>query len=92
MSDIVPPVENHDLTVTVDGNIILPKDILQHLGAQAGSKLVLRKLPNGRVEIQLARPKSSIADAFGILKREGQRSISIDEMKEIIERGWAGKL
>ncbi len=92
MSDIMSTVENHVLTVTADDNIILPNDILQHLGAQAGSRLVLRKLPSGRVEIRLARPKGRIEDAFGMLKREGQRPIPIDEMNEIIERGWAGEL
>jgi hypothetical protein len=88
----VPSVENHVLTVTANGNITLLEDILQHLGAQAGSKLVLRKLPNGRVEVQLARRMGSIAAVFGMLKREGQRPISIEEMNETIERGWAGEL
>ncbi|WP_019832393.1 hypothetical protein [Sphingomonas sp. PR090111-T3T-6A] len=84
--------EETTLTVGLQGQIALPNDVLQYLGAQAGSKLVGRKLPNGRVEIQLARPEGRIADAFGMLKREGQRPISIDEMNEIIERGWAGEL
>ncbi len=92
MEDVAPSVENHVLTVAADGNITLPENILQHLGAQAGSEMVLRKLPNGRVEIQRARRKGRIAAVFGMLKREAQRPISIEEMNETIEQGWAGEL
>ncbi|WP_213980793.1 AbrB/MazE/SpoVT family DNA-binding domain-containing protein [Sphingomonas sp. dw_22] len=91
IDDVVPSAENYVLTVMADGNVTLPEDILQHLGAQAGSEIVLHKLPSGSVEIQLARRKGSIAAVFGMLKREGQRPISIEEMNEIVERGRAGE-
>lgn len=79
------------LTVTAKGQITLRKDLLQHLGVQAGSKITVHKLPNGRIEVGAARPKGKISDVFGILKREGQRPVSIEEMNEAIAAGWAGE-
>jgi len=41
------------------------------------------------------QPEATKADTtkfFGILKREGQRTLSIEEMNEIIRKGWAGEL
>lgn len=35
--------------------------------------------------------QGEISDVFGLLKREGQPSLSIDEMNRIIEEGWAGE-
>jgi bifunctional DNA-binding transcriptional regulator/antitoxin component of YhaV-PrlF toxin-antitoxin module len=79
------------LTVTAKGQITLRKDLLQHIGAQPGSRLTVQALPNGRIEISAARPSGKISEAFGLLKREGQRAISIEEMNEVIARGWAGE-
>lgn len=39
----------------------------------------------------MAARKGKISDAFGVLKRKGGISLSIDEMNEIIAQGWAGK-
>ena len=80
------------LTVTAKGQITLRRDLLQHLGAHPGSKITVQKLPNGRIEVSADRPKGKISDAFGLLKREGQRVISIEEMNEVIAKGWAGEL
>lgn len=80
------------LTVTAKGQIALRKDLLRHLGAQLGSKVEVHKLPGGRLEIKAAPPTGKISDAFGLLKREGQKTISIKEMNETIAKGWAGEL
>ncbi|MFZ3484826.1 AbrB/MazE/SpoVT family DNA-binding domain-containing protein [Sphingomonas sp. 3-13AW] len=79
------------LTVTSKGQITLRRDLLQHLGAQPGSKIAVRKLPNGRIEVEAAPPESKIAEVFGMLNRAGQRTVSIEEMGEIIADGWAGR-
>lgn len=80
------------LTVTAKGQITLRKDLLRHLGASPGSKLDVQQLPGGRLEIQAAPAAGKISDVFGLLKREGQRAISIEEMNETIAKGWAGEL
>ncbi len=78
------------LTVTTKGQVTFRKDLLEHLGISPGDQLSVDKLPNGRLEVRAA-PTGKISDAFGYLKRPGQRRISIAEMNKIIADGWAGK-
>jgi AbrB family looped-hinge helix DNA binding protein len=79
------------LTISANGQITLPADVLGHLGLQSGEKVAVRKLPNGRVEIRAAHRMGAIGDIFGILKRHGRRSFSIERIDKIAARGWAGK-
>lgn len=79
------------LTVTAKGQVTLRKDILKHLGVHPGEKIVVDKLPGGRVEVKAARPTGKISDVFDFLKREGGPSLSIEEMNTVAARGWAGK-
>ena len=80
------------LTVTAKGQVTLRKDLLEHLGVHPGDKITLDKLPDGRIEVKAARPTGKISDVFGCLKakRKG-RPLSIEDMNDIIARGWAGK-
>lgn len=80
------------LTVTSRGQVTLKKDILKHLGIHPGERLSVEKLPDGRIEVRAERRKGKISDAFGMLKRKGQRPVSIEEMNEAIRKGWAGQL
>ena len=79
------------LTVTAKGQVTLRKDILKHLGVHPGEKIIVDKLPDGRVEVKAARPSGKISDVFDFLKREGGPSLSIEEMNAVAARGWAGK-
>ena len=79
------------LTVTAKGQVTLRRDVLEHLGVHPGEKITVNKLPDGRIEVKAARPTGKIADVFGILKRDGHRSLSIEEMGKIAARGWTGK-
>jgi len=79
------------LTVTAKGQVTLRKDVLEHLGVHPGEKITVNKLPDGRIEVKAARPTGKISDVFGLLKRKGSPSLTIDEMNEIAARGWAGK-
>jgi AbrB family looped-hinge helix DNA binding protein len=80
------------LTVTAKGQVTLRKDLLKHLGVHPGEKITVDKLPDGRIEVKAARPTGKISDAFGFLKakRKG-RSLSVEDMNEIVARAWAGK-
>jgi AbrB family looped-hinge helix DNA binding protein len=79
------------LTVTAKGQVTLRKDILKHLGVQPGEKLVVDKLPDGRVEVKAAHPTGKISDVFGLLKRKNGPRLSVDEINEVAARGWSGK-
>ena len=57
------------LTVTAKGQVTLRKDLLQHLGVRPGEKIVVTKLPDGRIEVKAARPTGKISDVFDFLKR-----------------------
>ena len=80
------------LTVTAKGQITLRKELLRHLGVRAGSTVTVHALPDGKIEIEAERPRGKISDVFGMLKREGQRPVSIEEMNEAIAAGRAGRL
>jgi AbrB family looped-hinge helix DNA binding protein len=79
------------LTITAKGQVIFPKDLLQHLGVQPGDKIVVEKLPDGRIQVKAADPSGRISDVFGTLKRNGAPSLSIEEINRITGEGWAGR-
>jgi AbrB family looped-hinge helix DNA binding protein len=78
------------LTVGAKGQLTLHKDVLEHLGVHPGEKIIVSKLPNGRIEIAAARARR-ISNVFGLLKGKGEPSLSIEEMNEVAARGWAGE-
>jgi antitoxin PrlF len=80
------------LTVTAKGQVTLRKDILKHLGIEPGSKIEVDLLPNGRAELRAAKKTGSIEDFFGSLYKPGTKALTLDEIKEAIEKGWAGEL
>jgi AbrB family looped-hinge helix DNA binding protein len=79
------------LTVTTKGQVTLRKDLLKHLGVQPGEKIIVDKLPDGRIEIKASRPTGKISDVFDFFKRENGPSLSIEEINEVARRGWAGR-
>lgn len=79
------------LTVTAKGQVTLRKDLLRHLGVRPGEKIVVDKLPDGRIEAKAAQPTGRISDVFDSLKRENDRALSVEEMNEIAAKGWAGR-
>ena len=78
------------LTVTAKGQITLRKELLEHLRVGPGDNIDVEMLPTGRIEVSARRKTGKISDFSGRLKRPGQRTLSIDEMNEIIADGWAG--
>ena len=79
------------LTITAKGQVTLRKDVLRHLGIQPGDTITVEKLPNGRIAVQASRPQEPISAVFDMLKLDGGRSLSIEEMGAIAAEGWAGK-
>ncbi len=58
------------LAVTAKGQVTLRKDLLTHLGVQPGEKIVVDKLPPGRIEVRAAWPMGEISDGFNFLKKK----------------------
>jgi antitoxin PrlF len=78
-------------TVTTKGQITLRKELLQHLGVRAQEKISIDKLPGGEIRIRASRATGMISELFGMLKRDRDRAVSIDDMNDAIARGWAGQ-
>jgi AbrB family looped-hinge helix DNA binding protein len=79
-----------ELTVTAKGQVTLRQAVLDHLGVKPGEKVGVSLLPDGRVELTPAATRHDISSARGMLRRRGQRSISLKEMQDAIERGRRG--
>ena len=79
------------LTVTRKGQVTLRKDLLKHLGIQAGERVALDMLPDGRIEMRALRPTGNISEVFDLLKRDGAPALSIEQINKIASEGWAGE-
>lgn len=76
--------------MTAKGQVRLRRDLLQHLGVKPGDKITVDQRPDGRIDVSAQRGSGKISDVFGILKRPGQRVVTIEEMNEVIADSWAG--
>lgn len=79
-----------DLTVTSKGQVTLRREVLEHLGIRPGDRITIELLPAGGVQVR-AKPRQPVSTIFGRLKREGERPLTIEEIREITEAGWAGE-
>jgi bifunctional DNA-binding transcriptional regulator/antitoxin component of YhaV-PrlF toxin-antitoxin module len=77
------------LSITSKGQITLKKELLRQMGVHPGDKVEAQVLPNGKLEISPAQPKRHISELFGMLKRPGQRPMSLEEIEEGIGQGAA---
>lgn len=81
------------LTVTAKGQVTLKKELLQHLGVKPGQKIEVDMLPDGRLAIEAAREKTgSWEDLLGLLAGKTDKVATIEEMNDVIRKGWAGLL
>jgi bifunctional DNA-binding transcriptional regulator/antitoxin component of YhaV-PrlF toxin-antitoxin module len=76
-----------ELTVTAKGQVTLRRAVLEHLGVKPGDKVQAALLPDGRVELVAAAACGDIGRLRGMLRRSGQRPISLEEMQDAIEAG-----
>ena len=72
---------------TSKGQTTLPKNIREALQLQPGDKLRYL-LANGEVRLLRARPAKELA---GMLKRPGQKPVSLEDMDDAIAKGAAGQ-
>lgn len=80
------------LTVTARGQVTLRKDLLAHLGIGPGDRIAVEKLPDGRIEVRAAPPSGEISAVFGLLKKTGAPTLSIDEIDALARDGGAARL
>jgi len=80
-----------ELSVTAKGQVTLKRAVLDHLGVRPGQKVSVTLLPNGRVELRPTQAVRDISSVYGILKREGQPTLTLEEMQDAIEAGACGE-
>ena len=76
-----------ELTITAKGQVTLKQAVLDHLKVGPGQKVSVSFLPNGRVELNPAEAQPGIRRLRGILRRQGQKPVSLEEMQDAIEVG-----
>jgi AbrB family looped-hinge helix DNA binding protein len=75
------------LTVTAKGQVTLRQAVLDHLGIKPGDKVGVSLLPGGRVELAPASAGHDLQSVRGMLRRRGQRPVTLQEMQNAIEAG-----
>jgi AbrB family looped-hinge helix DNA binding protein len=80
------------LKVTAKRQITLKKDVLDRLGIKPGDHLDVSQRADGTLELRPVKKKAGrIEDFFGSLKNEHNIHLTLDEIKEEIEKAWAGE-
>ena len=80
-----------ELTVTSKGQITIRKALLDGLGVRPGEKLHVDVRPDGGLVIPpMKRRRKTWGELAGSLKRPGQPTLTIEQIKEVTEKAWAG--
>lgn len=56
------------LTLTAKGQLPFNRQLLDHLGAEAGDRLVVKKLPDGALKIEAEKNRIDILSLSGSMK------------------------
>lgn len=72
-------------TVSPNGQVILPTEILIALGLKPGDYVNFIKMDNGNYVVLSRTP--SVKTPSGILQRPAQKTVSLEEMIQVIARG-----
>ena len=80
------------LKITAKGQITLRKKVLDELGLRPGDRITVDIVGPGRAELKALKPETAFESYFGMLASPDTPKLSIDEINEIIRKGWAGEL
>lgn len=78
------------LTITTKGQITLKRELLRHLNVGPGQQVEADKLPNGGIVVRASSPTGSMDDFIGSLAGKNTPRLTLEEIQEIAEKGWAG--
>ncbi|MEZ5354258.1 MAG: AbrB/MazE/SpoVT family DNA-binding domain-containing protein [Bryobacteraceae bacterium] len=79
----------HTATLTVKGQLVIPKPIRDHLGLHPGDQLDFVVLDSGDVQIRPA--KVDVRSLQGALARSGQAAVPVETMHEAVRRRAGAK-
>lgn len=71
-------------TLTTKGQTVVPKAIREHLGVGPGDRLDFIVLDGGEVVVRPA--VTDIRQLKGLLRRDGQTPVSVEEMNRVVRK------
>jgi AbrB family looped-hinge helix DNA binding protein len=77
-------------TVTSKGQITIPKDVREHLGLEAGDRVVF--VVHSDRDVTFKAAKTDLRELHGMLYRKAQKARSLEEMDDGIVRSIAEKV
>lgn len=77
-----------DSTLTAQGQTTIPKFVREHLGLEPGDSIRFFPMDD---HVQMMRV-GSVKELLGMVGNNAPETVSIEEMNEIITKGWAGEL
>lgn len=80
------------ITVTLNGQLTLKPELLQHLGIKPGERITLDKLPGGELLMRADQPVGDPGDIETFIGRHAAKvksPLAVDEINEIAASGWA---
>ena len=78
------------LKLTSKGQITFRKELLRHFGLQPGDSVIFEYADAGEGTFRPA-PRRDFARLFGSLTPPAGTKLTLDEIKQTIEKGWAGE-
>jgi bifunctional DNA-binding transcriptional regulator/antitoxin component of YhaV-PrlF toxin-antitoxin module len=79
------------LTITAKGQVTLKREVLRHLGLRPGDRVEVELLPGAEARVRAERPALSWSDLRGRHPNPRDVHLTVDEMNEVIARGWASE-
>lgn len=79
------------LALSNKGEPTLDTKTLDHLGIVPDGQVSIELVPGGAARIAAAEERQSVEGLFGLLKKEGEKALSIDEINEIVADFSAGR-
>ena len=83
-----------ELTLTARGQFTFDKSLMEHLGVRPGEKVSIKKLPDGKIEIQAKKNKIDDDELFSRLRalapslNPENRAYSTEEIDAAIADGY----
>jgi antitoxin PrlF len=79
------------LKITSNGQVTLRRELMDELGVRPGDRIVVEPVAPGRVEIRRAERPGSLAAFVGCLKQAGGPDLSLEDIRKVAQKGWAGE-
>mgnify|MGYP003393786801 CR=1 FL=1 len=69
---------------TSKGQVTIRKTLMEHMKLRPGQRLEMRPTPDGNVLLVPEQPKHDISAIFGMLKREGDKPMTLEDMDKAV--------